>query len=294
MKPWTTLVDAEALAGALDDPGLRIVDCRFTLAVAGAADGAGEAAWRNAHVPGAVYAHLERDLSAPKAPDAGRHPWPAADEFAATVSRLGIRPGIQVVACDDGDGAFAARLWWLLRSFGHREVAVLDGGWARWTALGLPGETGTHEVPASTPAEGRFDPAALVHDADAIVGHVAQGGLLLDARAAPRFRGEIEPIDARAGHVPGARSRPYADNLADGRFRPAADLRREFDALLEGRPPSALVAMCGSGVTACHHLLAMAHAGLEGGRLYTGSWSGWIDDPARPVETGSDRPGASL
>ncbi len=284
--PWTTLVEASALAAAIaHGAALRIIDCRFSLAASRSASDAGEAAWRAAHLPGAVYAHLDRDLSGPHAPGLGRHPWPSPTAFAATLARWGITADTQVVAYDDGDGAFAARLWWLLRCFGHARVAVLDGGWARWTALGLPT---TAQVDAYAPVVvyGGFDAARLLHDAGAVQRHLDTGGLLLDARASARFRGEVEPIDPRAGHVPGARNRPYADNLQAGGFKPATVLAEEFGALLGGRAASDVVAMCGSGVTACHHLLAMAHAGLEGARLYTGSWSGWIEDPRSPLATG--------
>lgn len=283
---WTTLVDAPTLAAALGDPGIRIVDCRFALAAAGASDGVGEAAWREAHVPGAVYAHLERDLSGPKGPGLGRHPWPDADAFAATLSHLGIAPGTQVVAYDDSDGAFAARLWWLLRSVGHEAAAVLDGGWAAWNALGLPVETDAPFIAPEPTVTLTFDKARLLRTADALQRHLDAGGLLLDARAGARFRGEVEPLDPRAGHVPGARNRPYADNLRDGRFKPAASLAQEFDSLLAGHPPAEVAVMCGSGVTACHHLLAMAHAGRDGALLYAPSWSGWVDDPAREVAVG--------
>ncbi len=281
MNPaWTTLVQPEALAAALGDANLVVLDCRFSLAD----PGAGERAWRAAHVPGARYAHLDRDLSDHGKRGQGRHPWPDASAFTERLGAWGITPARQVVAYDDGDGAHAARLWCLLRALGHRDVAVLDGGWARWAALGLPVDDA---VPAPVPAdyEAGFDAASLL-DADATARHLDAGGLLVDARAAERFRGEVEPIDPVAGHVPGAINRPYALNLADGRFKPAARLREEFDALLAGRAPGAMVAMCGSGVTACHHLLAMAHAGLPGARLFTGSWSGWIADPSRPVATG--------
>ncbi|MCD9126571.1 sulfurtransferase [Luteimonas fraxinea] len=283
---WTTLVDAPTLAASLGDPDLRIVDCRFTLAVAGASDGAGESAWRDGHIPGAVYAHLERDLSGPKEPGLGRHPWPTADAFAATLSRLGIAPGMQVVAYDDSDSAFAARLWWLLRSFGDRNVAVLDGGWAAWRALELPVETTMPHVEAAPTIAGNFDETRLLRDADAVQRHLDAGGLLLDARAGARFRGEMEPLDPRAGHVPGARNRPYADNLEAGHFKTAGALAAEFDAVLDGHAPTDVAVMCGSGVTACHHLLAMAHAGRDGAKLYAPSWSGWVADPAREVAVG--------
>lgn len=279
---WRTLVDAETLAARLGDARLRIFDCRFALNDTTA----GESAWRESHLPGAQYAHLDHDLSGPHAPGAGRHPWPDAEAFGAWLGRCGVTPDMQVVAYDAGDGAFAARLWWLLRTFGHRDVAVLDGGWTRWRALGLPVDA---EVPtvAPTPYRGRFDAALLATSAD-LPARLAAGDLLLDARAPERFRGEVEPIDRVAGHVPGAVNRPYAANLRDGRFRPTAELAEEFVALLDGRDPSQVVAMCGSGVTACHHLLAMAHAGLPGARLFAGSWSGWIEDPQRAVAIGEE------
>ncbi|VXB74904.1 putative 3-mercaptopyruvate sulfurtransferase [Luteimonas sp. 9C] len=284
---WTTLVDASTLAASLGATHLRIVDCRFTLAVAGASDGAGASAWREGHIPGAVYAHLERDLSGPKGPGLGRHPWPSADAFAAMLSRLGIAPGTQVVAYDDSDGAFAARLWWLLRSFGHRDVAVLDGGWAAWRACEGPVETTPPHVDAAPLYAGGFDAARLLRDANALQRHLDAGGLLLDARAGARFRGEVEPLDPRAGHVPGARNRPYTDNLDGGRFKPADALASDFDAVLGGHAATELAVMCGSGVTACHHLLAMAHAGREGAMLYAPSWSGWVDTPGRHVAVGA-------
>lgn len=281
MTGWSTLVSATELAGSLGDPALRILDCRFTLAD----PLAGEAGWRDGHIPGALYAHLDRDLSGPHAPGAGRHPWPQAEAFAAWLGRVGVTPASRVVAYDAGDGAHAARLWWLLRSFGHARVAVLDGGLAAWTAAGLPLDAAMPTVAPAAAYPGRFDTARLL-DPAAVAARVAAGDLLVDVRGAERFRGEVEPIDRVAGHVPGARNRPYTSNLRDGRFKPAAELAAEFDALLAGRAPSASIAMCGSGVTACHHLLAMAHAGRDGAALFTGSWSGWIEDPGRPIATG--------
>lgn len=279
MTPWSTLVAPEALAARLGDPALRVFDCRFALMDTSA----GERDWRSGHVPGAYYAHLDRDLSGPHAPGAGRHPWPAADAFAQWASAHGIAPGVQVVAYDASDGAFAARLWALLRMAGHEDVAVLDGGFAAWAAAGLPVDADTPPLPTPSAFTANVG-AARLRDAQAVQSHLAAGGVLLDARAPERFRGEVEPIDRVAGHVPGARNRPYALNLRDGRFKPAAELADEFAALAP--TPDAVVVMCGSGVTACHHLLAMAHAGLPGAALYTGSWSGWVEDPARPVATG--------
>ncbi|QSX77297.1 sulfurtransferase [Agrilutibacter solisilvae] len=276
---WNTLVQAETLSVALSRPDVVVLDCRFSIL----APAAGEDAYQQSHVPGAFYAHLERDLSdmSRRGQGEGRHPFPNAQDFTARLSRWGITPQHHVVAYDDGDGAQAARLWFLMRLLGHEKVAVLDGGWARWKAQMLPT---THEIPRATPARyaGQFDARRLL-DAQQVQAHLAANELLVDARGADRFRGENEMIDPVAGHVPGAVSRPFVQNLRDGRFKPVAELADEFRALLQGRSPDQLVAMCGSGVTACHHILAMERAGLKGARLYTGSWSGWIEDPRRPV-----------
>jgi thiosulfate/3-mercaptopyruvate sulfurtransferase len=279
---WTTLIDAQTLAALLGNHDLRVFDCRFALND----PGTGEAAWREAHLPGAQYAHLDRDLSGPHRAGAGRHPWPDAGTVCDWLGRCGVTPDTQVVAYDSGDSAYAARLWWLLRTLGHRKVAVLDGGWAHWIGQGLSTDSAASMV---LPAKYRaaFDVDCLL-DATGIQARLAEGDLLIDARAAERFRGEVEPIDRVAGHVPGAVNRPYAMNLSDGRFKSAAQLAEEFTALLGGRAPQRAIAMCGSGVTACHHLLAMAHAGMPGARLFTGSWSGWIEDPLRAVSIGSD------
>ncbi|MDH5832454.1 sulfurtransferase [Luteimonas kalidii] len=278
---WRVVLAPQALAAGLGASDVVVVDCRASLAD----PDAGERAWRAAHIPGARHAHLERDLSRRGPAGEGRHPWPLAATFTERLGTWGVSRDTRVVAYDDGDGAFAARLWCLLHMLGHARVSVLDGGWAAWTQLGLPQESAAPVVVA-TRYEGTFDASRLL-DSAGVQAHLARGGLLLDARASERFRGEVEPIDAIAGHVPGAVNRPYAANLEGGRFRPAAQLRGEFEALLDGRAPHALVAMCGSGVTACHHLLAMAHAGLPGASLYTGSWSGWIGDPGRPIATGA-------
>ena len=278
---WTTLVPPSDLAARLDDPLLVVLDARFSLAD----PTAGEAAWRAGHVPGAHYVHLDRDLSGAHVPGAGRHPWPDAVDFGRMLGARGITPAHQVVAYDAADGAFAARAWCLLRLAGHARVAVLDGGFDAWRGQGLPVDAGDTLAEPAAPYPVAFDRARL-YDGARVQAHLEAGGLLLDARGRERFLGDVEPIDARAGHVPGAVSRPYALNIAEGRFKPGEALAAEFADLLGERPPSAVVAMCGSGVTACHHLLAMAHAGLDGAGLYTGSWSGWIEDPARPVATG--------
>ena len=280
MAEWTTLVQAEALADALGQPRLRLLDCRSSLQ-----DKAqGERAYARGHLPGAVYAHLERDLSDMRRPGEGRHPWPRSADFTATLGRWGITPDSQVVAYDDADGAYAARAWCLLRMLGHRKVAVLDGGWQRWTALGLPVSAELPDV-ATTDYPGAFDDSRLLDAAD-VASLLQSGGLLVDARAAARFRGEEEPIDPVAGHVPGAINRPYSRNLEGGRFKAPDALAAEFRDLIGGRSVDDVAVMCGSGVTACHHLLAMAHAGMSGAKLFTGSWSGWIADPSRPVATG--------
>ena len=280
MAGWTTLVQPDTLAGALNRPDLVIVDCRFTLLD----PNAGENAYLTSHLPGAAYAHLERDLSDMAPHGDGRHPWPPADMFTAKLSRWGIEPHHQVVAYDDGDGSIAARLWFLLRMLGHEKVAVLDGGWSRWTALGLP-VSSAPRAPSASHYRGVFELSRLF-DASALQAHLDNGGMLIDARGAARFRGDEEPLDRIAGHVPSAINRPYASNLVDGRFKAPMQLADEYRALLGEHAPDQVVVMCGSGVTACHNLLAMERAGLKGAILYTGSWSGWITDPARPVATG--------
>ncbi|HEX5756000.1 MAG TPA: sulfurtransferase [Arenimonas sp.] len=281
---WTTLVDADALHAALGSPTLRLVDCRHQLAD----PEAGLRAGREAHLPGAGHAHLDRelsDLSKPKSQ--GRHPLPDAAAFCATLARLGITPESQVVAYDAGDGAMAAaRFWWLLRLLGHRCVAVLDGGIAAWQAAGYPVRS---DAPSIAPGSyhGEFSTAAQV-DLAAVQTRLGQApGWLLDARPPERFRGEVEPLDPVAGHIPGARNRPVAANLRDGRFKPADELRAELQAQIGGYRPEDVVLSCGSGVTACHNLLAMEHAGLPGARVFPASWSGWVSDASRPIATGA-------
>ncbi len=278
---YTTLIQPSDLAAHLGDPGWAVVDVRFSLD-----DPArGRRAYAEAHIPGATYAHLDEDLSGPVRPGVtGRHPLPTPEAFAATLGRLGIGNTTQVVAYDDAGGAIAARLWWMLRWLGHDAVAVLDGGFPAWQAGGYA-VRGGEEVPA--PA--RFVPhprPALLADVEDIVRR-APGVRLLDARAAERYRGEVEPIDPVAGHIPGALSAPFRENLDDrGRFLPPDVLRRRFERLLGGAPQADVICYCGSGVTAAHNLLALAHAGFAGARLYPGSWSHWITDPERPVATG--------
>lgn len=284
-----TLVDARALAAHLArataaDADWRIVDCRFDLAD----PAAGEAAYAAGHVPGAVYAHLDRDLSAPRTERSRRHPLPEVGAAAATFGRLGIDARTQVVAYDASGGMYAARLWWMLRWLGHERAAVLDGGWQAWTAAGLPVSTERASVePRGFVARPQERATVNADELDGLL--EGNACLLLDARAPERYEGRAEPLDPKAGHVPGARNHPYARNLgADGRFLPEAALRELLRARLRGRAPSEVVSMCGSGVTACHTLLALEIAGLPGGRLYPGSWSEWSRDPQRPVATGPE------
>lgn len=282
---WTTLVDAPSLSAVLGDPGLRLVDARFVML--NAAPDAGRQGYLDSHLPGAVYADLNRDLSDLSRTGEGRHPLPDSDLFARTLGEWGIGPAHQVVVYDAGDGSMAAaRLWWLLKVMGHERVAVLDGGLAAWRAFGGKETADIAPVASAPPYPSHFDTRRLA-SADEVTTRLGEAsGWLFDARAAERFRGDVEPIDPVAGHVPGALNRPFARNLHDGRFRPAEALRTELAALLGTRAASDSVLMCGSGVTACHLLLAFEHAGLHGARVYPGSWSGWISDSSRPVARG--------
>ena len=276
------LISPEELARRLDDPTWVVVDCRWTLTD----PAAGPAAHARSHIPGARYANLDDDLSRRPSPSDGRHPLPAAADFAARLGSWGVGNSTTVVAYDEASGAIAARLWWLLGWLGHDRRLVLDGGFAAWTAAGLPVEA---RMPRWQPAH--FVPRALADDSVVAAADLpalqAAGSLLVDVRAAPRYRGEQEPIDPVAGHVPGAVNRPGSVNIdANGRFRASEALRGELTELLGGRSPRELIAMCGSGVTACQLLLALEVAGLDGAKLYAGSWSEWIRDPARPIATG--------
>lgn len=277
---WTTLVGVDELAGALGNEELRIVDARFALMD----PLAGRSAYQESHLPGAVHADLNRDLSDLTRAGEGRHPLPDSAAFVRKLGEWGIAPHHQVVVYDGGDGSMAAaRLWWMLKLLGHGRVAVLDGGLAAWRAQGLP-ETASMNSPAAGPAYPADFDASRIVSAEEVRSRLGQAsGWLLDARAGERFRGEAEPIDPVAGHVPGAVNRPVADNLSGGRFKPSWQLREEIVPLLPGGKADEVVVMCGSGVTACHLLLAMEHAGLHGARVYAGSWSGWISDPSRPV-----------
>jgi thiosulfate/3-mercaptopyruvate sulfurtransferase len=283
MRHFTTLIDANTLSEHLSSDDLTLFDCRFDLGNTQW----GDTEYARAHVPGALYLHLDRDLSGPVTSHSGRHPLPDPAHFASRLAALGVSPDRQIVAYDQGNSAYAARLWWLARWIGLRNVAVLDGGIAAWRAAGLPLDT---EVRTPQPRELGVTLAANAWVSTEAVDELRlrPGNLLIDARGAERFAGRNETLDPVAGHVPGARNRPFLDNLgADGRFLSADVLRQRFDTLLGSVGPSAVVAMCGSGVTACHNLLALEHAGFHGARLYAGSWSEWIRDPRRPIATGT-------
>jgi thiosulfate/3-mercaptopyruvate sulfurtransferase len=235
-------------------------------------------------VPGAIFANLDTDLSGPVTPDTGRHPLPSPEAFAATLGKWGIAPDTEVVAYDQGPGVAAARLWWMLRACGHGNVRVLDGGLASWTGAGFPLSTAVPSFPQTQVAARPFAGAV---DTDAVQRGLAGHSIrLIDARGADRFAGQNETIDPVAGHVPGARNHPYTLNLADGRLLDTTGLRRAWQRDLDGIAPTQLVMMCGSGVSACNNLLALAQLGVEGARLYAGSYSQWIRDPGRPVATG--------
>ncbi|HET9123061.1 MAG TPA: sulfurtransferase, partial [Acidiferrobacteraceae bacterium] len=262
-----------------------VLDCRFQLDQ----PAWGESAYAEGHIPGACYARLDRDLSARPSAVEGRHPLPAFTDWSARLAAWGIGADTQVVAYDDQGGVYAARLWWMLRWAGHRRVAVLNGGLRAWRAAGGAMSTAVAHRPPAAPGIRVASPGATVSTGRicAFVERTDPELILLDARSARRYRGEEEPYDRIGGHVPGAISRPCTDNLSeDGLFLPADSLRARFLPCLGGRSPEAVVHMCGSGVSACHNLLAMEHAGLGGSRLYVGSWSAWCGDPARPVATG--------
>lgn len=281
---YTTLISAgnlaERLAAAPDS--VLVFDCRFDLA----APDAGMQAYAAGHLPGAVYLHLDRDLSGPKSGTNGRHPLPARDTLVAALAAKGLRANQQVVAYDAQGSMYAARLWWLLRWLGHDSVAVLDGGLAAWQAAGQPL---TPDVPAPKTGDFRAQPPlATVVDAAAVVTNLAsKSRLVVDARSPDRYRGENETLDPVGGHIPGAANRFFKDNLnAEGRFKSGHELREEWTGVIGEQPANHVILQCGSGVTACHNALAMEIAGLHGPLLYAGSWSEWSADPSRPVATG--------
>jgi thiosulfate/3-mercaptopyruvate sulfurtransferase len=279
------VVTAAELAAQGDDPTWIVCDCRHDLVD----KGRGERVYRAGHIPGAHFVPVETAMSGAKTGRNGRHPLPEPRAWAAFLAGLGVTRESTLVAYDDAGGLYAARCWWLARWIGLERVALLDGGLTRWLAEGrpltaeVPGARAAAEPPAVVAAA---MPVRTVDEVERRLGHA--GSLVLDARAAERFRGENETIDPVAGHIPGAANRFYRSNLnADQTFRPAAELRREFEALLAGRAPADVAHQCGSGITACANLFAMEHAGLAGSALYAGSWSEWVADPRRPVATGA-------
>ena len=278
----TTLIDASTLHAHRNDPNWVVMDCRFSLAD----PDAGRRAYRDSHLPGAHYAHLDEDLSDPITPTTGRHPLPDPERLAQKLGEWGIGHDTQVVAYDDMGGMLAAaRLWWLLRWLGHTACAVLDGGLPAWRRAGLPL---TAEIPAARPTAFVPRPDDRLWMSTEQVLTLSATEVLLDARAAARYRGEMEPIDPVAGHIPGALNLPTDGNLTpEGHFLPVAALRERFAAALNDRSPATVIHACGSGVTACHNLLAMEAADLGGSRLYAGSWSEWIRDPQRAVAVGA-------
>ncbi|HUA24221.1 MAG TPA: sulfurtransferase [Steroidobacteraceae bacterium] len=291
----TTLITPRQLAPRLEDRDLAVIDCRFDL---GRPEW-GREAYASARIPRALYAHLDHDLSGKVSASTGRHPLPPVEEMAERLGRWGIDAQMQVVAYDQSSGAYAARLWWLLRWLGHTRVAVLDGGFAAWQEERLPLATQPSESAArrDRPAR-RFEPrpdaemVVTTTQLEALIASrqfAAADVVLVDARSADRFAGRNETIDPVAGHIPGARNHPFTDNVdSAGRFLPRGTLRERFANTLEGVPPDGAICMCGSGVTACHNLLAMEVAGLQGARLYAGSWSEWIRDPKHPVAVCND------
>jgi thiosulfate/3-mercaptopyruvate sulfurtransferase len=293
---FRTLIGVESLQALLGKPGLAVIDCRFDLMN----PAAGRQAYLQAHLPGARYADLNRDLSGPVGPDTGRHPLPAQEVLARRLGQWGVGNDTQVVAYDAANGSFAARLWWLLRWMGHGAAAVLDGGFEAWIAHGGALQSGDTEQGDAEPVDaasgsGRFAPQIDANTSAPAVLSTAgleralrdPDAMLVDARAAERFAGTVEPIDAVAGHIPGAVNHPFTANLdANNRFLPAAELKRRWQERLAGTDPKNLIAMCGSGVTACHNLLSLEVAGLPGAKLYAGSWSEWIRDPRRPIARG--------
>lgn len=281
---YTTLISAADLKSHVSDAYWKVFDVRHDLFDTDA----GMRAYRAGHVPGARFAHLDDELSGPKNGRNGRHPLPSREALTERFRAWGIDNDTQVVAYDALGGQFAARLWWLARWLGHAKVAVLDGGWPAWVAIG-----GAVDVAVPPPRRGAFEAGeSLVRldtTADVLGALDDPARLIVDARLPERYRGEQEPIDPVAGHIPGALNRPWTQNLTgDQRFKSPDALRRDFAELLGAHRPDRVTVQCGSGVTACHHLLAMEVAGLTGSALYAGSWSEWIADPQRPVHTGAE------
>lgn len=280
--PYATLISTDALADHLDDPGWVVVDCRFDLAD----PVAGRRRYEAGHIPGAIYLALEYDLSDPKTETTGRHPLPDMAFFQQRLGQWGIGSGSQVVGYDDAGGAYAARLWWMLRYLGHEAAAVLDGGFPHWQREGRPSRGGIETRPAAH-FSGEANPAWRAGLADVERLREAPDYRLVDSRDPDRFRGENETIDPVAGRIPGAANYFFMDNLAeDGTFLPAERLKSQLAAVVGDATPERTIFYCGSGVTACLNVLAMEHIGLKGSKLFVGSWSEWITDPDRPIATG--------
>ena len=277
---YTTLISTTELVQHLNSPDWAIIDCCFWLDDTDK----GRRDYREAHIPGAIYAHLDEDLSGPKLPGVtGRHPLPPADEFAARLGAWGIGPGVQVVVYDDRGGAMAVRLWWMLRWLGHEAVALLDGGFPAWLRADLP-VTAASSAPQPRTFAPHPRPELLITTADVLARFGDPAYALFDSRAPERYRGEEELIDPVAGHIPGAVSAPFAENIdAEGNFKSTAALRSRFVTLMCGIPAERVAFYCGSGVTSAHNALAVAHAGLGEACLYVGSWSEWIAGPERPI-----------
>jgi thiosulfate/3-mercaptopyruvate sulfurtransferase len=276
----TTLISSDVLAEHLVEPSWLIADCRYNLT-----DGTwGRSQYETAHVPGAVFVDVAHDLAGQRTGTNGRHPLPAVEDMAATFGRLGIADNTQVVVYDQEAGAFASRLWWMLRYLGHDAVAVLDGGFAKWAREGRPVRSGVEtRPPAGFTQRLRKEMRVTVDETFAHLGDPSV--VLIDARSPDRYAGRPDPLDAIYGHIPGARNRYYRHNVSDaGTMRSPRELKTDFEEILGGTPVSQAVMYCGSGITACHNLLAMEHAGLPGARLFAGSWSEWESDPNRPVE----------
>ena len=276
----TTLISVVHLAKHLDDPAFVIFDCRHELTN----PESGVKAYAQSHVPNALFAHLDRDLAAPLTGRNGRHPLPDPSVFAGWLARMGVSNDKQVIGYDNAGGVYGSRLWWMLRWIGHQSVAVLDGGWQAWLAAGQPV---TAEVRIPKPAKFTGKPEKSAVDAKYVLEHLQSPDMvLIDARANDRYHGQNETIDPIGGHIPGAHNRFFKDNLTpQGFFKSPEQLRDEFKPFVGNGSPQQVVSQCGSGVTACHNLLAMEIAGLKGGRLYPGSWSEWIADPSRPRAT---------
>jgi thiosulfate/3-mercaptopyruvate sulfurtransferase len=295
---FSTLIDVASLRALMATPGIAVLDCRFDLAV----PDAGREAYLRSHVPGARYVDLNRDLSAPVSAVSGRHPLPDPIALDAFFRRLGVVRDTQVVVYDESNGSFAARAWWLLRWLGHPKVAVLDGGMSAWLREGGATESGEPPRSAAGPSAAgsgtggsrstggstvQVDRRAALGADELIAALESPRTLLIDARAPERYAGAVEPIDPVGGHIPGAVNHPFSTNLRnDGRFLPPEELERRWRDRLGEASPADVIVMCGSGVTACHNLLALERAGLPGARLYAGSWSEWIRDPRRPVARG--------